>query len=280
MSMMTSRLAFVWGLVLIFATGMAAAQEPRPPTKGAGLGSETPAREALNRALATLHAEQGRVLPVTDAAVTRAFPGCIFYVVRFPQYPVAFAPPAPLAVSNLFVVRPDGTVAPMTTSAALEAFFRAHLTPVTTEPQARTAVQAWLRLAPELRQDGFFQFAIPGDAIHAGPIDGGGWQVTGKAVVVPRGGNRGEIAATLTFDTAGALTNVSEVVRLTRGIRPICQATKLLDPDPIVRAMAEQALLAMGTAAEEYLVQVRATAPPELRRAIDRIWLRIRSEGP
>ena len=63
------------------------------------------------------------------------------------------------------------------------------------------------------------------------------------------------------------------------GIRPICQATKLLDRDPIVRRMAEQDVLVMGRAAKPYLDQVRATARPKLQQAIDRIWQRILDEG-
>jgi hypothetical protein len=58
-------------------------------------------------------------------------------------------------------------------------------------------------------------------------------------------------------------------------VRPICQATKLLDPDPVVRRMAEDAILVMGRAAEEYLSEQRARATPALRAAIDQIWQRI-----
>jgi len=107
------------------------------------------------------------------------------------------------------------------------------------------------------------------------PAAGGGLRVTGKAVVNPQGGNMGEIAASLTFDPAGKLSKGSETANIKRGIRPICQATKLLDPDPIVRGMAEQAILVMGKAAKEYLDEQRAKASPELRSAIDRIWHRI-----
>lgn len=64
-----------------------------------------------------------------------------------------------------------------------------------------------------------------------------------------------------------------------KGVRPICQATKLLDPDPVVRGMAEQAILVMGKAAEGYLTEQRTRASPELRQAIDRIWQRILAEG-
>jgi hypothetical protein len=45
--------------------------------------------------------------------------------------------------------------------------------------------------------------------------------------------------ATLTFDGGGKLARVAEGGKLRPGPRPICQATKLLDPDPLVRRMAE-----------------------------------------
>jgi hypothetical protein len=83
----------------------------------------------------------------------------------------------------------------------------------------------------------------------------------------------------MTLGTAGSLVNVNERSALKPGVRPICQATKLLDRDPIVRRMAEQDLLVMGRAAKPYLDQVRATAPVKLQRAIDHIWQRILEEG-
>jgi hypothetical protein len=64
-------------------------------------------------------------------------------------------------------------------------------------------------------------------------------------------------------------------VELKPGPRPICQATKLLDADPVVRRMAEQDLLVMGRAARPYLDEQRAKAAPELQKAIDRVWERI-----
>jgi hypothetical protein len=63
------------------------------------------------------------------------------------------------------------------------------------------------------------------------------------------------------------------------GQRVGVQATKLLDPDPIVRRMAEQDLLVMGRATKPYLDQVRARVRPKLQLAIDRMWERIVREG-
>jgi hypothetical protein len=74
---------------------------------------------------------------------------------------------------------------------------------------------------------------------------------------------------------AGSFVNVLERGVLRPRIRPVCQATKLLDRDPIVRRMAEQDLLVMGRGVKPYLDQIRATARPKLQEAIDRIWQRI-----
>ena len=66
---------------------------------------------------------------------------------------------------------------------------------------------------------------------------------------------------------------------MVRGMRPRCQATLLLHPDPLVREIAEQDLLVLGRLAREYLLEQRAKANPDLRRQIDRIWKQIEVEG-
>ena len=236
-------------------------------------------RELLQQRLATLKgAERGQVMPVVENVLARIFPGDRFYALRFRQYPVALAPPDPLTSNNLFVVRPNGSVEHLPDVGALELFFRAALRPVTADAQAQDAARAWLRLAQEFRQDGFLQFAIPDDSLRVTARANGGREATGKALVTPQGGNQGEIAATLTFDGGGSLLTVSESANIKRGIRPICQATKLLDPDPVVRGMAEQAILVMGKGAKAYLDEQRARARPALQEAIDRIWRQILSE--
>src|SRR5262249_43997267 len=124
-------------------------------------------------------------------------------------------------------------------------------------------------------QDGFYEFKLVDEATKVEP-DGAGKKVTAKAVVM-KGGN-GELSVTLMFDAEGRLTSWGERSKLTRGPRPRCHATKLLDPDPVVRAIVEDDLLIMGRAAKPYLDEQRAKASPELRRAIDRIWQRILDE--
>jgi hypothetical protein len=242
-----------------------------------GLADEIPG--ALARKLAEFPgAERGQIISITDAAVARTFPGDLFYVLRFRQWPVAMEPPEPLRTNNLFVVKPDGSVHHLRDADDLEQFFRAAIPPIRTEAEAEDAARAWLSLAPEFRQDGFFRFSVLDDSLVVASAAQGGYRVTGKSVVDPKGGNAGEIVASLTFDPAGRLAKVSETANLKRGIRPICQATRLFDPDPIVRGAAEHDLLAMGRAAKGYLDEQRARAGPDLRLAIDRIWHMIISE--
>jgi len=235
--------------------------------------------ESLTKKLAEFKgAEGGQIISVTDEALTREFPGYAFYVLRFRQYPVAVAPPEPLRANNLFVIKSDGSVEHVLNAESLKTLFRTALA-VRTDAEARDVAKSWLQLSKEFHQDGFFRFSIPDDSIQVTAAANGGLEVTGKAVVDRQGGNTGEIGASLSFDSAGSLTNVSEVVQIHRGIRPICQATKLLDPDPIVRGMAEQDVLVMGATAKEYLNEQRTKASLELQIAIDKIWQRIVAEG-
>lgn len=238
--------------------------------------ADDPATELLAKKLGEFPgAERGQVVLITSPALSAAFPNDHFYVLRFRQYPLAMAVPAPLQANNLFVVRTNGAGDPLVNTGALEAFFRAALRPTTTDAGAQEAAKAWLRLVEEFHQDGFFQFSIADDSVKIVALPNGGREVTGMAQVVPHGGDQGQISASLTFSGSGQLLAASESAKIKRGVRPICQATKLLDPDPVVRRMAEDAILVMGKAADEYLDEQWARASPALREAIDRIWLQI-----
>ena len=127
-------------------------------------------------------------------------------------------------------------------------------------------------MSQQFVQDGFYQFTIPDKEIA-----GNAQMMTGKAVVEPKGGNKGYLAVTITLED-GKLAKVEEENTVKPGVRPICEATKLLDPDPIVRGMAEQCILLMGSPAREYLLEQRVRASPDLQEAIDRIWRRIVDE--
>lgn len=215
------------------------------------------------------------VYPVNDDYLARSFPNASFCAAIFRQWPVGMYPPegSGLEESNIGVVQ-DGNVSFVTSTDEQRAFFLAQLGPVPIEDAAKDAGRSWLRLSEELKQDLFYGFTDPAVDYSPTPV---GATVNGR-VVVNRGGE-GQIDVTLSFDGAGNLVAVRENANLRPGIRPICQATKLLDPDSIVRRMAEQDLVVMGRAVKPYLDVRRADASPKLRAAIDRIWQRILDEG-
>jgi hypothetical protein len=212
------------------------------------------------------------VTPITDEGLAKAFPDAHFFAVVFRQYPVARIAPEPLKSQNVFVVPKDGKMVHLTDTKGLEKFFKENLKAVKDADEAKQAAGAWLTLTQTFQQDGFFKFAVPKDDLK------GTKEKAGGKVVVTQGG-KGELAVTLAFDDKGKLAKVAEENGIKPGVRPICQATKLLDADTLVRRMAEQDLLVMGRACKDYLDEQRAKASPELRKAIDRVWQRIVDEG-
>lgn len=221
--------------------------------------------------------DSARITALTADGISSTFPDHVFFAVTFPQFPIARIAPAPLKSANVIAVprKKDGKPVPITDVKELEKFFKASARPVKSTQDAESAIKAWLSSAAELHQDGFYRFTVKSDkAAEAG----GGLIVSGEAPVEPAGGNKSEVKATLTFKD-GKLASTDTRANLIPGIRPICQATKLLDPDPIVRGMAEQSIRVMGSAAKPYLDEQRAKASPELKAAIDRIWAQIQKEG-
>jgi len=207
---------------------------------------------------------------VSEPALARFFPDYHFFSLVFRMHPVARMAPTPLESQNVFIVPKTGRVQHVKTAAQLERFFKEKLGPRRDEADQKAAVRAWLALSQTFAQDGMFQFSVSQDSVALTKIDAG-TNATGKAVITPNGGNRGEIMATLHFTSAGELTSVKEERNVQEGVRPICQATRLLDSDPIVRKMAVQDLLVMGRGAMPYLRERRKTATPELVEAIDAI---------
>jgi len=234
------------------------------------------AEKGVRNYLKELNAFGYQIILIKDEAVATAFPNRCVFAVRFQQYPVGIAPPKGLSSSNVFIVNEGKIEAVIIDSKGLQNYFLNTLAAVEKEEQAKNAVRAWLRLSQELVQDGFYQFGKPQDLGCTVAKDG---TRTASGTVVVRAGGRGEINVFLTFGPNGVLAKIAEAVTVKPGIRPICQATKLLDPDPIVRKMAERDILVMGQAAKEYLDEQRAKASPELQKAIDQIWKRILDEG-
>ncbi len=215
------------------------------------------------------------VRPVTDDFVGRTFPNFSFFGVIFRQYPIAVqCPQVPdLKCANLFFVQ-NGQVDFVSTIEDLKFFFAANLNPTPTQDTATDAASSWLRFSEELKQDLFYTFSPP-DISYTARAD----LTLLRAHASVAAGGDGNIDVVVMLGSAGSFVNILEKSAVRPGIRPVCQATKLLDRDPIVRRMAEQDLLVMGRAAKPYLDQIRATAAPTLQQAIDRIWQRILNEG-
>lgn len=269
---LTNALALA-GLLALFGPGSALnAQREKPVTPKFPEHVQRAERQ-LREVLDQKNVRPDGVLWIGAPELKKLFPGTEFFTVRFRIFPVARDIPEGYKPSNLVAVTKDGKVQRLPDEKALETFFAKGPT-VRDEATAKQALKAWLRLSQEFLQDGFYQFEIIDEGITAADE---GRRASGRALV-KQGGN-GELSATLTFGETGKLAEAKTISKIQEGPRPICQATKLLDPDPIVRRMAERDLLIMGTAAGDYLREQRAKADPALRQAIDRLWQQILDAG-
>lgn len=267
---------FAAALGAVFVLAFALRAAPAPADKGGPSDDDVAkAQGVVTAELDKFKAAGFTLQPVKDEAVQRAFPKVLFFGVYFRQFPVARLTPEGLNSANLFAVGPDGKASLLKESKSLQDFFKANMSPAKDDDAAKDAVRAYVRLVEELHQDGFYKFALQDDSTKIGESKDG---KTAAARAMVTGGGNGEIGATLAFDKDGQLKTVDEKVNLKEGPRPICQATKLLDADPIVRRMAERDLLIMGRAAKPYLDEQRAKAAPELQKAIDQIWRQILQE--
>jgi hypothetical protein len=217
----------------------------------------------------------GDVTPQTASAVKTVFPNYRFVIARFRQFPVARVMPEGLRASNVFAVNKEGKLELLKDVKTLEKFFHDHQMAAKSEKDAKTVLAAWLTLTQEFHQDGMYKFEIleKGFAVAQDV----GLNARGRLVVMA-GGN-GELVAELDYGPDGKIAKVRETAKIRPGPRPICQATKLLDTDPIVRRIAEQDLLIMGLSARDYLMEQRVLATPELRDSIDRVWRQIQANG-
>jgi hypothetical protein len=232
------------------------------------------AEKAMKDYMAKVKATGGTSTKIDDKTVDKLLPSHHFYHLLFRQHPVAMIPPTGLKASNVIAIGPDGKAQALTSVADLEKFFKANAKGLTSDDKAKQGAQAFLRLGRELYQDGFYTFDDDADSFKV--TKKLGRVVTGKTTAM-RGGS-GTLTLTLDVTDKGAITTAKIDSTLRAAPRPICQATKLLDADPVVRKMAEQDLLIMGKAAKGYLDEQRKKASPELRKAIDRMWRRIVAE--
>lgn len=216
------------------------------------------------------------IVQIGNEASDYILPGYTFFLLYLIQYPVAYGPPdEQLGTNSLVVIDTSLTITLLPDENYLSSFYRQYQVPITTEEERKLAIKAWLILSQEYKNDGYYTFHISDDDITIEYIvaDYIEYRITGISRVIA--GGEGLIKATATIGVDGMLAYVDEEFELIPGARPICQSTKLLDKDPVVRKMAEQDLLAMGYSAEDYLAAQRAKASPELKQAIDRIWERI-----
>jgi hypothetical protein len=213
--------------------------------------------------------------PLKDDTLARLFPDYAFWWLNFRMYPVAIMQPEPLKAHNIFAIDRKGGVEDLTSQEELQAWFRKHLPPVKDEAAAKAAVRAWLACTQLLVTDGFYKFSLPEDSLVVEKA-GGGLKASGRLEAGAGGGpNSGTVSVTLPFDADGKLGTVNQEAKLRPGPRPICQSTRLLDPDPLVRRMAEDCLRVMGADALPYLADQRSRCGPGLREAIDRVMVRI-----
>lgn len=211
---------------------------------------------------------------IDNAAVRKVFPQATFFAVRYRQFPVGFAPPEGLSSSNVFAVSSKDKVTTLTTEEQLKKYYLSQVSmpKLGVDQQAKLAVISWLALTQELVQDGFYKFEILTEGIQVGKRNGKG------RLIVARGGN-GEISVNVGLDVKGKPVSIGQQTKVIAGPRPRCQATKLLDADPIVRYMAETELRFMGQPARTYLLEQRAKANSQLRREIDRMLKEITTQG-
>lgn len=247
-------------LILLGSAGVAGAQE------------KSTAVAAVKKHLESMKASAAEVKEID---VHKVFPDLSFVAVRFPLWPVAVSPPEGLKSQNIIVVEKD-KLKVLTTSKDLDPYFRKLKT---SAEELVAAARAYGSLTQEFVQDGFYKFTLEKDALKLRVVDGTLLGIAGQVDVVPEGGNKGHISFNITVDGKGGIIGIAEKVEVVRGMRPRCQATYLLNADPVIRAICEDCLLVMGRAAEGYLKEQRAKAGPELQREIDRVWRQIVAEG-
>jgi hypothetical protein len=214
----------------------------------------------------------GRAEEAGNADLKALFPNYTFVLLTIPQWPLARPVQAPLEMNNVFAVDNRESVTLMTSAEQLQKFFQDKLPALKGDDQLKAA-SAWATLTVEFYQDGMFRFTAGKPEVL--PTGGQSTMVRVVMTVNQSGGNSGEVTSTLSIDPAGRLVSASNKSTLKAGMRPICQSTKLLDSDPLVRQMAEQDLLIMGRECFWYLDMMRAESSPQLQLAIDTIKERI-----
>ncbi len=267
-------------------TGPTTVSQPVRPTVRPSLGELArqsqdgkqqvdPERETLQAYLSKYdNADLATLSRVKCDELSALLPKSSFFSLWFPQYPVAVEPSAPLKPTNVFVVTGE-EVAHLRSAADIGKHLQDCLGPVRDEATVRQAAVALLILFQELKQDGFFEFARPKITLES---NGEGMNALGEVEVVEKRGDKGRLTVRISC-ADGRIDTVKLNGQLSPGIRPRCQATRLLDPDPVIREIMRRDLIVMGSRAEHYLVAQWRKAGPRLKKELEKIWRQIVAEG-
>lgn len=260
--------------------------EPKEPAVAPPSKEEKDKAEKAIRALLA-GTEVSAVNVLEDPELLRTFPQHLFFDVRY-KYDYG-VPLGRVEGSMLWTVARKDAKATYLGGArqlrldapTLAEFVPPNIALLKDDAALKDAVRACLRLAIEtLIERPWTSVAIQDDSIKVS-ADKTGKTATGFAAGKGARGaedGNGALTVTLQVNDAGKVGKVDVVNKVRPGPRPICQATKLLDADPVVRAMAAEQLLLMGASCTDYLAQRRAeAASAELRQAIDAIGGRIRA---
>ncbi|MBY0551859.1 MAG: hypothetical protein K2W95_31535 [Candidatus Obscuribacterales bacterium] len=161
----------------------------------------------------------GTIQYVKTAELQKLFPEYMFYVVRFPKYPISRTPPDGLSTSNIFIAKKTGRMSLIASTDELQAFFTTTQS-AESDSRARLLIYTWLQLATELIQDGMYKFSIADNAVTVN-VSGTEMIANGKAAVDQAAGNKGEVFVTMVFDAGGKLRAVEEKNTVQPGMRPI-----------------------------------------------------------
>jgi hypothetical protein len=194
-----------------------------PARRRAGDLIERIARDAqkkLEGRLAKINAKGAVVYRLTDDSLARVFPAYLVFAVRFPMYPVAVRPKAPLKAQNLFIMDKEGQMDHVTNMKELRTFCIDHiLGKVLKGSEAKNPARACLAMAQELVQDGYFKFSVPDEAVKIGQA-ATGVRVTARSLITPEKGNKGFIQIQLDFGLTGDLEALAMERTITTGQRP------------------------------------------------------------
>jgi hypothetical protein len=230
----------------VTAAGAAAA-----PTHREVLGSELLVKEYLDK----LEVPTGRIRPLHDGLLARAFPDYLFFVAVYPPGSAANLP-AQLKRVNLFAVDPEGRVKLLAGSPDIVELFRAGYRIPRGEARCREAVRVTLLLLQARHPE--YHFTLPVDEIRISPDGADTRRGVGKLVV--KEGGTGAIDVTVTLDANCDPLRVVETVTL----KPARLA--LAAPAKVEIAAAEKAVKAQLVATKLSVDPVRYIDDPVVVR--------------